>query len=479
MKGTERTFVIVGAGLAGAKAAESLRGWGFDGRVVLIGDEPVRPYERPPLSKAYMRGTATFEDAAVHPGAFYADHDIDLRCSTVVDAIDPVGRTLSLNPGGKLPFDQLLLATGARARPLDVPGSDLPGVTCLRTASDADAIRTAARPGARVVIVGAGWLGTEVAASLRELDVDVALIDRSAVPFQRSLGGEVGAVFLALHAEHGVAMHPGLTVTAVRGSTAVEEVELSDGTILPADLIVVGLGAVPNTGLASAAGIAVHDGILVDEELRTSTPGIFAAGDVANVEYPVFGSRARVAHWWTALTQGPVAAANMVGNHARCDWIPVFTSKQYDLLVEYTGHAPRWDRVVFRGDPATRQFVAFWLDEGRVVAGMTANVAGLAGPIRDLVASRQPAKPAQLADPGVDLVALAQAAAAPPGRSGQGAHTQGEEHQHSGSGAISEGLRQWYESCPCCMSQALPDVKQALDEEMAFSTAAAHTSRST
>ena len=469
----ERTFVIVGAGLAGAKAGESLRGWGFDGRVVLIGNEPVRPYERPPLSKAYMRGKANFEDAAVHPATFYADHDIELRCSTVVSGIDPIRRTVSVEPGGELPYDQLLLATGARPRPLDVQGSDLEGVACLRTVGDADAIRAAARPGARVVIIGAGWIGTEVAASLRRLGVDVALVDRSAVPFQHSLGDDVGAVFAALHADHGVAMHPGCTVTALRGSTAVEEVELSDGTILAADLVVVGLGVVANTELASAAGIAVDDGILVDEELRTSAPGIFAAGDVANVAHPVFGSRARVAHWWTALTQGPVAAANMVGNHARYDWVPVFTSKQYDLLVEYTGHAPSWDRVVFRGDPATRQFVAFWVGEDRVLAGMTANVAGLAGPIRHLVASRQPIEPAKLADPDVDLVALAHAAAAQPGSSAHGFETQEEEHQPSDSGGISDGLRQWYESCPCCMSQALPEVKQALDEEKAASAAGA------
>ena len=468
---TGQPIVVVGGGLAGAKTAESLRGWGYDGGILLVTDEPVRPYERPALSKSYLRGRSGFDDTAVHPETWYADHDVDLAVSTRVLAIDPAARQVALEPGGAVGYHRLLLATGARPRRLTAPGSDLDGVFHLRTVADADAIRAAVVPGRRVVVVGAGWIGTEVAASLRRLGAEVALVFRSPVPFTRSLGAEIGTVLAQVHAEHGVELHPGVTVTAVRGSEAVEAVELSDGTTLAADVVVAGLGVEPATELAEAAGLAVADGILTDPGLRTGAPDVYAAGDVANVDHPVLGARVRSEHWWTALTQPPVAVANMLGHRAAYDWVPTFTSKQYDVMVEHTGHAPSWDRIVFRGEPTSRHFTAFWIKDDRVAAGMTVGIPGLERHIRALVAGGAVVSPAVLADPDVDLAELA-ATATRQKEERPMAHDHTQDHRHP---EISEGLRQWYDACPCCMSQALPDVKQALDEERAEASGTAPT----
>lgn len=456
-------IVIVGGGLAGAKAAESLRGWGFDGRVVLVAEEPVRPYQRPPLSKSYLRGRSGFEDAAVHPESWYAQHGIELLTSTRATALDPARRRVELSPGNWTGYRSLLLATGARPRRLEVPGAELDGVFCLRTVADADAVRAVVAPGRRAVVVGAGWVGTEVAASLRRRGVHVALVHRSAAPFARTLGAEIGRVVAALHAEHGVELHPGTTVRSLRGRGRVETVELSDGTVLDCDLVVIGLGVTPATELAASAGLPVDGGVLTGADLQTGAPGIFAAGDVANVAHPVHGARVRSEHWWSALTQPPVAVANMLGHRAAYDWIPTFTSKQYDLMVEHTGHAPAWDSVVFRGDPDSRRFIAFWLAGGRLLAGMTAGIPGKERHIRALVAARARVPEAALADPDVDLALLAEVATAQ-----RKEHEVDHEHRE-----INDGLRQWYESCPCCMSQALPEVKQALDEERAAESAGA------
>ncbi|HEX5265374.1 MAG TPA: FAD-dependent oxidoreductase [Acidimicrobiales bacterium] len=461
---TGAPIVIIGGGLAGAKAAESLRGWGYEERITLVTGEPLRPYERPALSKSYLRGRSGFDDTAVHAERWYAGHGVELLTSTRAVALDPAARRVRLEPGGTITYDQLLLATGAHPRRLTVPGSGLEGVYHLRTVADADAIRAAAMPGRRAIVVGAGWIGTEVAASLRRLGLEIALVFRSGVPFARSLGADIGAVFADLHAEHGVALHPGVTVTAVRGRSAVEGVELSNGTILDADLVVAGLGVEPAVELAQAAGLKVAGGVLTDAGLATSAPGVYAAGDVASVEHPVFGTRVRSEHWWSALTQPPVAAANMLGHPAAYDWIPTFTSKQYDVMVEYTGHAPGCDTVVFRGAPESRHFAAFWIDGGRVAAGMTVGIPGLERHIRALVSRGTPVSLAALADEDASLADLA--ATATRAKEQLMAH----EHQHP---EITEGLRQWYDACPCCMSQALPEVKQALDEERA--TASTHS----
>ena len=458
-----KPFVIVGGGLAGAKLAESLRGWGYDGPIVLVAAERHRPYERPPLSKSFLRGRSGFEDAAVHPGSWYADHDVDLLTSTTAVSIDPTGRHVELDPGGRIRYERLLLATGARPRPLQVPGVDLDGVFYLRSLDDAEAIRSAATPGRRMVMIGAGWVGTEVAASLRRLGVEVALVYRSATPFRRGLGSDFGAVMASLHAEHGVELYPQASVHSLVGKSSVEQVRLGDGTVIDCDFVVVGLGVTPADELARRAGIDVDDGVLTDASLATSTPGIFAAGDVANVDHPVFGRRVRSEHWWSALTQPPVAAASMLGYPARYDWVPTFTSKQYDLMIEHTGFAPFWDSVVFRGDAASRRFLAFWLVGGRVAAGLSAGVPGVERHIRRLVTEAATVPAAALADPDVDLADLADASSRT--KEGQVPHDDHDTNTPRIHPEIDEGLRQWYESCPCCMSQALPEVKQALDEE--------------
>lgn len=401
-----QTFVIVGASLAGAKAAETLRSEGFDGRVVLIGDEARRPYERPPLSKEYLRGEKDFDAAAVHPAGFYDEQDIELHSSSLVTAIDPAAASVTLSSGEQIAYDRLLLATGATPRRLPVPGAELPGVLYLRSADDADTLRQAIGPTAQVVVIGAGWIGAEVAASARQLGAAVAMVELAAVPLERVLGAEVGAIYRDLHASHGVDLHFGVGVEAIVGSKTVEAVRLSDGTELPASAVVVGVGVAPRVELAHAAGLAVEDGVVVDEHLETSVPGIFAAGDVANAFHPRYGTRIRLEHWSAALNQGPAAARAMLGQRVVYDRTPYFFSDQYELGMEYRGWAPDFDEVVFRGDPASGAFLCFWLRHRKVAAAMNANVWDAGDAIEALVRAAQPVDRAHLADPDVDLAGL-------------------------------------------------------------------------
>ncbi len=403
---SQQTFVIAGASLAGAKAAESLRAEGFDGRVVLIGDEPVRPYERPPLSKTYLRGEVGFEAAAVHPEAFYQEHEIELLTSTIVTSVDPASKQVNLDPGGRLAYDQLLLTTGAIPRHVMIPGADLDGIHYLRSLSSCDALREALSRATRVVVVGAGWIGSEVAASARQLGKEVALIEAAQVPLERVLGAEVGTIFRDLHAEHGVELHMGAGVEAFRGSNTVEEVVLADGGVVAGDLVVVGVGVSPRTELAAAAGLQVDNGVVVDEHLATSVPGIWAAGDVANAYHPVFDTRIRLEHWSAALNQGPVAAKNMLGQGVAYEKIPYFFSDQYDLGMEYNGFAASWDQVVYRGDREGRELIVFWLDHGRVVAAMNVNVWDAGDQIGAILMSKALVDLEQLADANVDLSAI-------------------------------------------------------------------------
>jgi 3-phenylpropionate/trans-cinnamate dioxygenase ferredoxin reductase subunit len=401
------TFVIVGASLAGAKAAETLRSEGFDGRVVLIGDEPTRPYERPPLSKDYLRGETDFDGAAVHPADFYDSHGIDLRMSTTVTAIDPTTSEVELSPGGRLAYDRLLLSTGAAPRRLSVPGSTLPGVRYLRTVADSDTLRHAITSADPVVVIGAGWIGSEVAASARQLGAEVAMVEVASVPLERVLGTEVGGIYRDLHAEHGVRLHLGVGVDGIGGADRVEEVRLSDGTVLPAGTVVVGVGVQPRTDLAQAAGLRLDDGVVTDEYLATSVPTIYAAGDVANVWYRAYGAHIRLEHWSAALNQGPAAAKNMLGHVTAYEKVPYFFSDQYDLGMEYRGWAPSFEQVVFRGDPAGGEFIAFWLAQGRVRAAMNANIWDQGDPIEALIRSDRPVDPARLADPDIELSKVA------------------------------------------------------------------------
>ena len=405
---TSQTFVIVGASLAGAKAAETLRSEGFDGRIVLIGEEPVRPYERPPLSKDYLRGETGFDDAAVHPAAFYEQHTIELRHPALATGLDIEERQVTLSSGERIGYDRLLLATGSTPRRLSVPGADLPGVRYLRTVADSDALRQALAATPQVVVIGGGWIGAEVAASARALGAPVALVEQASLPLERVLGPEVGTIYRDLHAGHGVDLHLGVGVEAIAGSGAAEAVRLTDGTTLPAQLVVVGIGIVPRVELALAAGLRIADGVAVDEHLQTSDPNIFAAGDVASAFHPRYGSPIRLEHWSAALNQGPVAARNMLGVTTVYDRTPYFFSDQYDLGMEYRGWAPVFDRVLFRGDPAGHEFIAFWLRDARVVAAMNANVWGAGDAIEALLLAEHHVDAARLADPDADLTELAE-----------------------------------------------------------------------
>jgi len=400
---SDRTFVIVGASLAGAKAAETLRAEGFDERVVLIGAENERPYERPPLSKDYLRGEVDRETVYVHPEGYYAEHDIELRLGRTAVSLNTATRELALDDGERLRYDRLLLTIGAQPRRLSIPGGELDGVLYLRSVADCDALRDRLDRGGTVVVIGAGWIGAEVAASARQRGLEVAVIDPLAVPLERVLGAEVGTVYRDLHLDHGVRMLLGTSVEAFEGADAVERVRTIDGRTLECDFVVVGVGVQPRTGLAAQAGLAVDNGILVDQHLQTGAPGVFAAGDAANTHHPFYGERIRVEHWANALHQGPVAARAMLGEPDVYDRLPYFFSDQYDLGMEYAGFASSWDRVVFRGDPATREFIAFWLAGDRVVAGMNANVWDVTDQIQRLIRQRIAVDDRRLADPDVPL----------------------------------------------------------------------------
>jgi len=406
---SDQTFAIAGASLAGAKAAEALRAEGFDGRLLLIGAEHERPYERPPLSKDYLRGDAGREKVYVHDEGFYAEHEIELRLGCTAVSLNTSARELALDDGERLRYDRLLLTTGAEPRRLAIPGGELDGVLYLRSVEDSDALRERLDRGGTVVVVGAGWIGAEVAASARQRGLDVTVLDPMALPLERVLGAEVGAVYRDIHTDHGVRMLPGTGVAGFEGATSVERVRTSDGRRLECDFVVVGVGVEPRTELAAQAGLAVDNGILVDEHLQASASGVFAAGDVATAQHPFYGQRIRVEHWANALHQGPVAARTMLGHGDAYDRLPYFFSDQYDVGMEYTGFARAWDRVVFRGDPARREFIAFWMADDRVVAGMNVNVWDVTDPIQRLIRERVAVDDRRLADPDVPLEDLVRA----------------------------------------------------------------------
>lgn len=395
-------FVIVGAGLAGAKAAETLRAEGFTGGITLIGAEPDRPYERPPLSKGQLLGTANRDDAFVHSPGWYAENGVELVTGCRVESIDRDARTVTRSDGKVTSYDKLLLATGSSPRRLAVPGADLDGVLYLRTLPEADRLSAALTEGADVVVIGGGWIGLEVAAAARSRGANVTVVEVGPLPLQRVLGDEVAKVFLGLHEAHGVRFHVGAFVRELRGEGSVSSVVLGDGTELPADVVVAGVGITPNVELAVAAGLDTANGISVDASLRTSDPSIFAAGDVADVEHPLLGRSIRVEHWANALNGGPAAAKSMLGQDVVYDRLPYFYSDQYELSMEYAGYAGPGDynQFIFRGDPSRYEFVAFWLNDGRVLAGMNANVWDVHGDIQALVR-------AGLAGTSVDLARLA------------------------------------------------------------------------
>ena len=401
-----RSFVIVGGGLAGAKAVETLRAEGFPDRVLLIGDERHFPYERPPLSKGYLMGTATRESGVVHEPSWFEEHGVEVRTGVSAVALDRTARSVALSDGTSCGFDALLLATGSRPRPLTVPGADVAGVHYLRTVDDADALRAGLAGARRVAVIGGGWIGLEVAAAARGAGAEVAILEQAPLPLHGVLGPEVAAAFADLHRGHGVDLQCGVKVgRLLSGDGAVTGVGLSDGTRVDADLVVVGIGIVPNTSLAETAGLRVDNGIRVDEHLRTSDPAIFAAGDVANAQHPLLGRSVRVEHWANALHQGPVAARSMLGQDASYTRLPYFYTDQYDLGMEYVGYVEPagYDQVVLRGDVAGLRFLAFWLAGGRVLAGMHVNLWDTIGPVETLIRSGRAVDADRLADEAVPL----------------------------------------------------------------------------
>jgi 3-phenylpropionate/trans-cinnamate dioxygenase ferredoxin reductase subunit len=388
---TSSTFAIVGGGLAGAKAAEALRDKDFDGHIVLFAAEEHLPYERPPLSKEYLAGKKELGDFTVASSAWYRDHHIELQLGAEVSGIDRKGHTVSLPDGSAVHYDKLLLATGSQPRRPPIPGADADGVHYLRTVDSADALKSVLTESCSLAVVGGGWIGLEVAAGARERGVNVTVVEMAELPLMGALGREVGEVFADLHRQHGVDLRLGATVQEITTAGGRPNgLRLGDGSIVDADAVLIAVGAAPNLALAEQSGLALGDGgVLVDSSLRTSDPDIFAVGDIAAAEHPLFGTRIRTEHWANALKQPAVAAAGMLGKSAQYDELPYFFTDQYDLGMEYVGHAPRYQKVVFRGDVAKREFTAFWLDgNDRVLAGMNVNIWEGLDDIKELIRSR-------------------------------------------------------------------------------------------
>jgi 3-phenylpropionate/trans-cinnamate dioxygenase ferredoxin reductase component len=420
MSGEEQTFVIVGASLAGAKAAETLRAEGFTGRLVLVGEETELPYERPPLSKGYLLGKEPQEKAFVHDEKWYAQNGISLLLGRRATMLDTAAHTVTLDGVERLSYDKLLLATGSRVRALPVPGIEQAGVHYLRTMDESESLLAELRHlaeagGGQVVVVGAGWIGLETAAAAREHGARVAVVEVAPLPLHQVLGDEVASAFRDLHLAHDVEFYFGRGVQEIGGDGdgRVTSVVLDDGTQLAADVVVVGIGIRPNVELAESAGLAVSNGVDTDAGLRTSDPDVYACGDVACSHHPLLGRRIRVEHWSNALNGGPAAARAMLGQQVEYARVPYFFTDQYDLGMEYAGYVEPggYDRVVFRGDPSivdgkTPELLAFWLSGGRVLAGMNVNVWDVQDDIQALVRAGYGGKavdPAKLADPGVPL----------------------------------------------------------------------------
>ncbi|MEV8307942.1 FAD-dependent oxidoreductase [Streptomyces flavidovirens] len=419
MVDADLTFVIVGGGLAGAKAAETLRSEGFTGRVILIGDERDHPYERPPLSKGFLAGKEERDSVFVHEPGWYAQADIELHLGQSVVYLDRETRTVGLGDGTAVRYDKLLLATGAEPRRLDIPGTGLAGVHHLRRLAHADRLRgvlaSLGRDNGHIVIAGAGWIGLEVAAAARDYGAEVTVVEPEPTPLHQVIGPELGQLFTDLHSEHGVRFHFGARLTEITGQDGmVLAARTDDGVEHLAHDVLAAIGAAPRTALAEAAGLALVDrahggGIAVDAALRTSDPDIYAAGDVAAAQHPLTGARLRVEHWANALNGGPAAARAMLGQDVSYDRIPYFFSDQYDLGLEYSGWAPpgTYDQVVIRGDVAgKREFIAFWLKDNRVLAGMNVNVWDVTETVQALIRSGAPVDPEALGNPSVELASV-------------------------------------------------------------------------
>ncbi len=403
---TDAAYVIVGASLAGAKAAETLREESFGGPIMLIGEETERPYERPPLSKDYLLGNAERETIYVHPQPWYAEHGVDLRLGARVAGIDPAAHEVRLADGSRAGYARLLLTAGSTVRRLTVPGAESGGVLYLRRVADSDQIKETFAAASRVAVVGAGWIGLETAAAARAAGVEVTILEAGELPLLRVLGREAALIFAGLHRDHGVDLRCGVQVAEITSSGGrADGVRLADGTHIPADAVIVGVGITPNAQLAEQAGLTIGNGIITDARLRTSDPDIYAAGDVANAYHPMLGKHIRVEHWYNALHQPQTAARAMLGQDVAYDRVPYFYTDQYDLSMEYAGYVEPggYDQVVFRGDVQRREFIAFWLGGGRVLAGMNVNIFGVNDTIQAIVRAARTIDPGRLADPDVPL----------------------------------------------------------------------------
>jgi 3-phenylpropionate/trans-cinnamate dioxygenase ferredoxin reductase subunit len=395
------TFVIVGGGLAGAKAAEALRDNDFDGHIVLFAEEEHLPYERPPLSKEFLAGKKSLTEFTVDPSAWYRDHHVELQVGTRVAAVDPAAHAVVLPDDSRVHYDKLLLATGSRSRRPRLPGADAAGVHYLRTIDDAQALGDVLTAGSSLAVVGAGWIGLEVTAGARERGVAVTVVESTELPLLGALGAEAAEVFATLHRAHGVDLRLRTNVAAISTEDGTATgLTLSDGSRIAADAVLVAVGAQPNIELAEAAGLAMGGGgVLVDSSLRSSDPDIYAVGDIAAAEHPLFGTRIRTEHWANALKQPAVAVAGMLGKPAEYTELPYFFTDQYDLGMEYVGYAPDYARTVFRGDVDGREFVAFWLGgDNRVLAGMNVNIWEGLDDIKALIRAQVPVDPDGLAD---------------------------------------------------------------------------------
>lgn len=398
--------VIVGASLAGGTAAITLREEGFDGEIVLIGAEPHPPYERPPLSKEYLQGVKPFADALLKPAAFYEDHHIQMRLGQRVVRVNSAERTVDLESGGRVSYDRLLIATGVRNRRLRVAGAELEDVYDLRTVGDADRIRAVSRSGSRALLVGMGFIGSEVAASLRRQGVEVVVIEPFKTPLYRVLGEEIGRVFAHLHRENGVQMFFEESVTAFEGTGRVQRVVTDAGRRIECEFVVVGVGVEPVIDLLAGSGVKTDNGIVVNEYCETNVEGIYAAGDVANHFHPLFGRQVRVEHWQNAIHQGQAAARSMLGKREPYSDVHWFWSDQYDCNVQYAGFHTGWDELVIRGKLQERNAVAFYLQERRIAAAVAFNRGRDLQRAMSLIRAGVEVVPAVLRDEGVDMRAL-------------------------------------------------------------------------
>jgi 3-phenylpropionate/trans-cinnamate dioxygenase ferredoxin reductase subunit len=399
-------MVIIGANLAGGVAAITLRDEGFAGKVLLIGAEPHPPYERPPLSKKYLAGEKLLEEITLRPPAFYAERNIETRFGVRAKRVNPQERVVELENGERIPYDKVLIATGVRNRKLPVPGANLPGIYDLRVVADADVIRTECEAGRKAVLVGMGFIGSEVAATLRQLDVEVAVVEPLKLPLAHILGEDVGRVFENFHREHGVQMYFEELATKFEGDGRVQHVITNRGRQLECDFVVVGIGVEPVTEVVAETGVKLNNGIVVDEYCQTNIEGIYAAGDVARHYHPLVGRHIRVEHYQNAISQGQAAARNMLGKQQAYAEVHWFWSDQYDYNIQYAGFHGEWDEFVVRGSLDQRDFIGFYLQDRRIGAAVAINRPKDLRLTMPLIQAKTPVDVKDLTDESVKLRSL-------------------------------------------------------------------------